>query len=165
MNHYYISNPLKRSSSQIDLVSEDPVAIRRKLEMSLPDKFDDATHARLNDEVLSNLEDVLSNLEDVHAAITVLIAIVQTAGNVLDQKYGILMEAKALLKENPDLLKMLKEAWKSRSFNEIRNLGTNTLLILCTYSNSLIRGSTTSRENPSTQPRLWAHITRYRGSR
>jgi hypothetical protein len=101
--------------------SADPPA-KRKAAITLelePNEEDDATHARLDQEVLETIENDRSPM-------TLLATIVSTSER-LDQKYGKNQNAKALLREHPGLVDKLEGAWQDKSFKEIRNLSTSSL--------------------------------------
>ncbi|KAM6495088.1 hypothetical protein JOM56_009711 [Amanita muscaria] len=99
------------------LTDERP-AKRSTLE-TVPSDLDDATHARLDTIVLELCDEPV---ESSSAVTCLLNAIVQKSEGRLDQKYGRIANAKALIKEHPELVDKLKEAWNDRSFKQIRNL-------------------------------------------
>jgi hypothetical protein len=113
--------PLKRTSSQTELSVDEPSATRRKMTLEVvPNLLTDATHARLDGEVIRVTEDPpwCSILP-----IMLLATIVSTSEGLLNPKYGNNPNASALLHDQPDLVEKLRLAWKDKSFKEIRNLG------------------------------------------
>ncbi|KIL65127.1 hypothetical protein M378DRAFT_10999 [Amanita muscaria Koide BX008] len=98
------------------LTDERP-AKRSTLE-TVPNDLDDATHARLDKRVLDICEEPVES----SSAVTLLLnTIVQHSEGRLDQKYRRIANAKALIKEHPELVDKLKEAWNDSSFKQIRN--------------------------------------------
>jgi hypothetical protein len=57
-----------------------------------------------------------------------LATIVSTSEGQLDPQYKETPNAKALLEKHPELMDKLKKSWAERSFREIRNLSTLSLI-------------------------------------
>ncbi|KIL65107.1 hypothetical protein M378DRAFT_162356 [Amanita muscaria Koide BX008] len=111
-----------RTKRQTTPLPDERPAKRSALQTTLktvPSDLDDATHARLDTIVLELCDEPI---ESSLAATCLLNAIVQRSEGRLDQKYGSVEDAKALIKEHPELVAKLKEAWNDRSFEQIRNL-------------------------------------------
>jgi len=104
--------------------TEESPATKRILTAPLEhveDDIDDQDHARMDKQVLENADEEPVNLS---RATFLLATIVSTSDGRLDPKYKETPAARALLKQHPELEEKLKEAWKERSFKEIRNLST-----------------------------------------
>jgi hypothetical protein len=91
---------------------------------TLPDPLDDATHDGLDKAVNETVEDDITDAEDLsvrdHAQL--LSAIIENCDD-LDSKYGLLGQAKRMIKTHGELRAMLTSAWRRKSYREIRNLG------------------------------------------
>jgi aspartate/tyrosine/aromatic aminotransferase len=114
------SGILKRTSSQLSIT--DFPATRLKLDMlpAVSDSLADSFHARLDEQVLSTIED---ESYSPNFGVLLLTTIVTSSEGLLNRKYEITTAAKALLKEHPELAEKLKVAWKDKQFKSIRNLG------------------------------------------
>jgi hypothetical protein len=84
---------------------------------SVPDFLTDEDHARMDEAV----KEAMENWPIVD--VLLLGEIVARSEGQLNQKYKEIDNVKALIKENPELSKMLKTAWEKRQFRDIRNLG------------------------------------------
>ena len=91
---------------------------------SLPDRFDDATHGKLDKAVNETVEEDITDAEDLsvrdHAHL--LSAIIEHCDD-LDNKYIGPGQGKTLIKTHGEIRAMLDSAWKRKSYREIRNLG------------------------------------------
>jgi hypothetical protein len=93
----------------------------------IPDTFDNANHDRMDEAVKDTVDELFSP--------TFLLAtIVSTSDGILDPKYEKIQNAKALLRECPELANKLKEAWNQGTFKEIRKLST----LQCLFWNRII---------------------------
>jgi hypothetical protein len=103
---------------------------------TVPDDLDDATHVRLDAEVLktnpATLAAILSSSDDRVALVSLtsflLATIASTSEGRLDPKYEKTPAAMALVQEHPELMSMLKKAWITGSFKDIRNLSASFAL-------------------------------------
>jgi hypothetical protein len=64
----------------------------------------------------------------IELATFLLATIVSTSEGQLDPQYEKTPNAKALLEKHPELMDKLKKSWAQRSFREIRNLSTLSLI-------------------------------------
>ncbi|KAI6142963.1 pyridoxal phosphate-dependent transferase [Pisolithus tinctorius] len=97
------------------------------MSLSMRNILDDATHDALDRQV-NSLIPTLLNLNadlplDFPYCILLLQVIVQLSGGSLDIKYDSFLPAFTLLTSKPELVDMLRAAWESRSYRDIRNLG------------------------------------------
>ena len=97
---------------------------------TVPDDLDDSTHARLDAEVLKQtpaaLAALLSSSND--SAFMSIVLLASTSEGRLDPKYKEVQAAVALVQEHPELTNMLKKAWITGSFKDIRNLSASFAL-------------------------------------
>jgi hypothetical protein len=107
---------------------DDSPSPKRVLETTLErvaDDLDDATHARMDQEVLNRTkpEKYLCH------PFVLLVTIVSTSGGKLDSAYAEYANALALLQEHPQLSDELLNAWEQepKTFRDIRNLSTSAL--------------------------------------
>jgi hypothetical protein len=131
------SSSLKRPGT--DVVIEGSPDKRRPVTLETI-SYDDFDHERLDKAVLQSssaftfsnsmttiIGDLLKTAPDSDPAVAILLAsllscIVEHSLGRLDSKYTHGQDALGLLKQYPDLLDLLKEAWKERKFKAIRNL-------------------------------------------
>ena len=108
-------------------------AIKRALETleREPDGLDDATHARLDKAVLDTTGDYPFFPLYPFFLHSLLATIVSTSEGMLDPKYEKTPEAKALLREHPQLEAELKKAWEQepKSFKDVRNLSMSYVVL------------------------------------
>ena len=91
-----------------------------------PDIFagNHARHAELDTLVNNTIRFLFKNgLEDDHSYAYLLVLIVQNSDNTLDGTYSDPDTAVSKLQEDSSLKDELCDAWKSKSYREIRNLG------------------------------------------
>jgi hypothetical protein len=90
--------------------------------------LDDKTHERMDRKVLVTVRDY------AFSPFSLLAAIVSESEGQLDPKYEKTPNAAALLREHPKLEEVLRKAWEAKSFREIRNLSSTSILISCSKS-------------------------------
>jgi hypothetical protein len=110
------------------------------------DDLDDATHARMDQEVLNR------PIAEAYPSqpVLLLVAIVSTSGGKLDSAYADNDKAFALLKKHPRLNDELLNALKQepKTFRDIRNLSTSALYYRIAEANdSRCRNSTSASGN------------------
>jgi len=86
------------------------------------DRFDDATHLKLDKSVNEAVEG-LSDLVPLSNYAVLLNTIIARSENALDRQYLDMLAATKLIKTHGELRDMLVSAWERRSYREIRNLG------------------------------------------
>ena len=82
----------------------------------------DATHARLDREVIEDFQEQGLTPGTLGASLLLLQSIAANSEGCVDPKYGWGTVAKAILKDHPDLQTELWQAWEAKSFQRIRNL-------------------------------------------
>jgi hypothetical protein len=122
---------------------DHPPAAKRTLRATpelVPDDFDDATHARLDEVVLNGLKD--AQLE--YSPVLLLMLIVETSQEKLDPKYKSMLAVTTLIRTHPQLEVELKKAWEQepKSFRNIRNLSTCGIIHFWKISSRRYRDST-----------------------
>ena len=102
----------------------DELSAKRTLGTTLeeaPNDLDDAAH-RLQDELVLDFFCSLTEPSTPLAATLLLPVIVSFSEGKLDPKFKKISEVKALLQDHPELMEKLEDAWKARTFRDIRNL-------------------------------------------
>lgn len=106
-----IPSTITRRSWSMSLI-QPPVGLEL-----VDDEFGDDTHKVLDEEVLQNLTRAPEDIE----MIALLTMIVDRSQGRLDSRYRAFADAQALY-ENPELKKLLTDAWAQKSFATIRKL-------------------------------------------
>jgi hypothetical protein len=113
------SGSRKRTRSQTEPMEELPVTKRTLGTILERPKIDEAD-ARMDALVLKVAHDEPSTLS---LATLLLATIVSTSEGKLQSEFSHVPVAYGLLQEHPRLLIQLQDAWKKKSFKEIRDLG------------------------------------------
>jgi len=99
---------------------DEPSATRRKMTLEVAvNVFTDATHACMDEEVIRVTDGLPLGFT---LGTELLSTIVSTSEGLLNPKYGNVMNAHALLKDLPELVKKLRQTWNDKTFKEIWNL-------------------------------------------
>ena len=95
---------------------------------TVPDDLDDSTHVRLDAEVLKQIPAAFATLLSSSFYVILLTTIASTSEGRLDPKYKENPAAMGLVQEHLELTNMLKKAWITGSFKDIRNLSASFTL-------------------------------------
>ena len=126
------NNSLKRSNTHTDSFADERPVTRLKPNMPLEtavNVLDDATHTRLDKELLGKLQ-VRGLPPGMWGAYTLLNFISSNSEGCVDPKYEG-TAAMTLVEGNPDLEAELWQAWEAKSFKHIRNLSMCATFITC----------------------------------
>ena len=109
--------------------------------------LDDATHARLDQQVIAEVQD--QNLQPGSGTTLLLLIIASNSNDCINPKYLDVRSAKSLLDQNPALGTELWSAYEGKSFKNIRNLSMwNTSIDdICINPNSRNSSTTTTDDD------------------
>ena len=118
---------------QRDALPTEPIATRRKRDMTLktlPNRLSDATHAEMDARVHDTC--IGSGVDAVDSYLSAGFLLTKIVGHYsdhLDSRFSNIDNALVLLREQPDLMDLLKMAWEQKSFKDVRNLSPSCLQI------------------------------------
>jgi len=97
---------------------------------SVVNDLDDARHLRLDKIVIDNCLEP----SDLKIAAFLLTGIAQNSDNKLDPKYKEALDARLIIEKHGELLQMLTEAWRHKSFKQLRNLSAIAVFLSWRYT-------------------------------
>jgi hypothetical protein len=122
-----LSGSRKRSRSQTELM-EPPVTKRTPGTILEYAKIDDDDNDARLDALVLEFVNADTNVSVLWLAASLLSIVVSNSEGLLQSQFEKTSAAKALLQEHPQLLSQLQDAWKKKSFKEIRNSGASLII-------------------------------------
>ena len=101
---------------------------------TLPNRLSDATHAEMDARVHDTCIGLgVDTVDSNWVAGVLLTSIVGHSSDHLDSRFSNIENALVLLREEPDLMDLLRMAWEKKSFKNVRNLSPCCLQIPRNY--------------------------------